>query len=118
MHNLMKKYLQILAIELDDLKEDIELVMDEYEEKSRQHTITQYVLLENLAVLRNEIFGVDKFQQLLAGVNPTDHTDLESFISEIEDRFRTCIQACGIAEAVYGMIERKLHKVLRYVTHE
>ena len=80
--------------------------------------ITNYVLLENLAVLKNEMRGIEQFKQILREVNPDDYNEIDEFIKEIENRFRVYIEKGGLVEAVYSLVERKIRKVLKYVTHE
>ena len=118
MHSIMKRYLQILDIELDDLKEDIEIMIEKNEERGKEGRITQYVLLENLAVLRNELCGIGSFRKILKEFDPTCYSSIEDFINTIEVRFKKQIQDCGLVEGIYHIIERKLRKVLKYVTHE
>lgn len=118
MHSIMRKYLQILEIELEDLKEDIELLIARNKEKGKKGKISSYVLLENMAVLRNELCGIGTFRKILAGINPETYSSVDEFIKDIEQQFRVRIAECGFGEGVFLMIQRKLHKVLKYVTHE
>lgn len=115
MKQLMKKYIQILDIELDDLEADIELLIDEYISKGESQKITKYVLLENLAVLKNEMCGIEHFKKMLKEMNPDDYTDIDKFVKDVENKFRSYIKRGGLVEAVYSLVERKIQKVLKYI---
>ena len=115
MHQLINKYIQILKIELDDLEADIELLIDEHIQREEKHQITKYVLLENLAVLKNEMSGIEQFKKMLTDTNLDDYKDIHEFVNEIGKKFKAYIARGGLVEAVYSMVERKLHKVLKYV---
>jgi len=114
---LIRKYVQILEIELDDLKEDIELLIEKNQSREKDGAITQYVLLENLAVLRNEICGIGSFKKILHTMNQADYGCVQDFIDDVEIRFKKKIEDCGFAEGIFTLVQRKLKKVLTYVTH-
>lgn len=115
MKTLMKKYIQILKIELDDLEADIELLIDEYIQKNENHQITKYVLLENLAVLKNEMSGIEQLKKILDEINPDEYADIHELMNNIDNKFKVYIERGGLVKAVYLMVERKLHKVLKYL---
>ncbi|MBN2038942.1 MAG: hypothetical protein JW864_02805 [Spirochaetes bacterium] len=118
MKNLMRKYIRVLKIELDDIEADIELLIDEIVEKGEKHQITKYVLLENLAVLKNEMSGIEYLKNMLDGMNPDDFSDIQELADEIDKRVREYIEKGGLVKAVYSVIERKLHKVMKYIKTE
>ena len=113
-----KKYIQILKIELDDLEADIELLMNECIQKGEKQQITKYVLLENLAVLKNEMSGIEHFKKILDEMNTDEYPDINNLVNEIDKKFKAYIERGGLVKAVYLMVERKLHKVLKYVKTE
>ena len=47
------KYLCILKIEIQDLIKDIRLLISVHEKKYKDQDMTQYLCLENVAVLKN-----------------------------------------------------------------
>ena len=67
---IKRKYLDILRLEIEDLIEDIGVVVNEYKRRRDLGEITNYVFLENLAVLHNELLGVDDMMEMLDNVNP------------------------------------------------
>jgi hypothetical protein len=117
MQKIMRKYLKILEIELEDLQSDIELLINEYNARKDRGEITDYVLLENLAVLKNEICAIHAFHEMVEDLEMDSYKNLESFIRDVKDRFKGRIRECSLAEGIEQYVERKLDKVFKYVTH-
>jgi hypothetical protein len=114
---LKKKYLSILRIEVQDLIEDIGLIVEEYKKRKERGEITNYVFLENLAVLLHEIRGVNNLVEVLDGVDPDSYSDLEEMVRDIEQRLRGRITDSNLEEALFPLVKRKLEKVTKYVSH-
>ena len=112
------KYLEILRIEIDDLADDIGLLVDEYRKRRDKNEITNYVFLENLAVLHNEMQGVDNLVQVLDGIDPNTYTDLDAMVSDIKDLMKAKIKTSDLAEALWTMVCRKADKVAAYIRRD
>ena len=114
---MKKKYLDILKIEIHDLTDDIGLLVDEYRKRKEKDEITNYVFLENLAVLHNEMQGVDNLVEILSDVDPDTYTDLDEMVIDIKKRMRDRIRTSNLAEALYMLVSRKVDKVATYIHH-
>ena len=115
MRQAQKHYREILLIELDDLKEDLDCMIARTEEAFRNGHITERVHKENAALFRNEKLGVDEFARLLHGLDVEAHASLDAMIESLKKAFRTLAQRLALANAVVICVERKLEKVRRYV---
>ena len=116
MHHIKEKYLAILRIELEDLHEDIEgLIRHATEERESGH-LTNYVFMENLALFKNELLGVDAFDRILDELDLETFATLEEMVAYLKTDFREKVKSVGLAEAIDVLVERKLDKVLHYVT--
>ncbi|MBN2736941.1 MAG: hypothetical protein JXR70_08180 [Spirochaetales bacterium] len=111
----IKKYLRILQIELEDLEEDINFLIETHQKRVNSKEITQYVFNENLAVLKNEIFAVERFEKMAAEIKSDDYNTIEDFIADLKIRYKKRLKDSGLAEAVYPLVERKLDKVYKFV---
>ena len=88
---LKRKYLDILRIEIEDLTEDIGLIVNEYKRRRDREEITNYVFLENLAVLHNELLGVDNMMEMLDSIDPDAYDRLDDMVADIEIKIRNKI---------------------------
>ena len=58
MNAKVRKYLDILKIELEDLIVDLEFSEAILSKRLKEHEITEYVFLENISLLKKEILGM------------------------------------------------------------
>lgn len=116
MKHLKQRFVQIMQIELDDLKDDIEHLIEQEEQEKDSGKITKYVYLENLVVLKNELLGIGDFSKLLSEIDCESATPLDEVINAIENSFHSLMKKCGIAPALEPLIKRKIDKVRKYVT--
>jgi hypothetical protein len=110
-----ESFLKILIIELEDLDDDIKLLIKECDERHCRQEITDYVFMENLAVLRNELFGVEGFVDDIKAVRPEDYETLDEMIEGLLKILENRINEKGIAHSIVSLIERKMNKVKHYV---
>lgn len=110
-----KAFIEILRVELEDLGEDIKLLISEFQQKYSKQEISNYVHLENVALLQNEIFGVEGFSQLISDIDVDGFDDIAHLQKELMDRFAVRIKEKGLAKSVMMLIERKMNKVCKYV---
>jgi hypothetical protein len=55
-NNPAAAFIAILEVELQDLEHDIQLLMADSEERHNHEEISNYVYMENLALLQKELF--------------------------------------------------------------
>jgi hypothetical protein len=118
MQRMMRKYLKILDIELDDLQSDIEILIGECNMRKERGEITDYVFLENLAVLKNGIHAIHAFHEMIEGLDPDQFPDLNMFIQSVKDLFKSRLHDCSMAEGINRNIEIKLDNVFAYVSQQ
>ena len=114
---IKQKYLSILRIEIDDLIEDIGMIVEQCKRRKESGDITNYVFLENLAVLHKELLGVDNLVKILDDIDPERYAGLDEMIADIEKRIGDRIKSSHLAEALFPLVKRKLEKVARYLDH-
>ena len=66
--SVKQKFLEILKVELNDLGSDLDVLVDEYKKRKSKNEITEYVFLENLAVLKREMYGIDNLIEAIDSV--------------------------------------------------
>ena len=116
MRDKIINYLFILKLELKDLQDDISLLIDACQREKEECRITNYVFLENLALFKNEILGVNVFESIIDQINPHDYDNLDKLIDNLKKLFSEKMVEYGIERAIDLSILRKMDKVKRYVT--
>jgi len=115
MQEKIRCFITMFTIELEDLHKDVELIIQKYKDEHDHEVISNYVFLENLALMKNELFGIDSFLQEVKDITPTDFEDVHQIIDYLK---KQCLNRCrekGIASAAYVLSERKMVKVLSYI---
>ena len=111
----LRKYLDVLKIELEDLETDLGLMSELYGRREKQDEITDYVFLENVSLLQSEISGVASIIRSIDAIPVSEFSNLGEFVDYLEGRFRQRTEHSGYPESVYALVKRKLTKVSRYI---
>jgi len=110
-----RKFLKILTIELEDLKEDIELMQDFYQTREQKGEISSYVFKENLTLLKKEQACIENILESLVDLDLTCCMDLDDLVKKIEDHLLDKIKKSNYPEVVFILFKRRLSKVLQYI---
>ncbi|MBN1604214.1 MAG: hypothetical protein JW915_21570 [Chitinispirillaceae bacterium] len=108
-------FLQMFTMELEDLHKDIELLIEKYKDEHDHEVISNYVFLENLALMKNELFGIDSFLQEVKEIVPASYTDVHDLITHLKKQLLNRCHEKGIASSAFILSERKMNKVLSYI---
>ena len=114
METKIRKYLEILKIELEDLIVDLEFSETVLSKRLEEHEITEYVFLENIGLLKKEILGIEKVKKIILGSGAT-YNSLEELRETVENYFHDEIKSAGLPNVVFLLVNRKLDKVSRYM---
>jgi len=111
----IENFIKILIVELDDLHEDIKVLIKECNEKHLKEKITEYVFLENLAVLKNELFGVEGFIEDVRSLNIEKFADIKALSDYLMNLLHERVHEKGLAPSILNLVDRKIQKVTKYV---
>ena len=110
-------FLKILALELDDLDEDIKLLIESYKEKREHDEITNYVFLHNLATMQSELFGVEGLADDIEDIDINEFDTLDNLVEHVKETLDHRLKHKGIVHSVMLLVERKINKILKYLEH-
>lgn len=108
-------FVKIVLIELEDLEEDIHLLQQRYTQEHQLHHISDYVFMENVALLHNELYGVEGFYNEVRALELKEYEDLDAVMHKLTAQMHLRCHEQGIAPFVCSLVERKLQKVRAYV---
>ncbi len=115
MKQKIDKFLMILKIELKDLEADLVDLENVYKLRKEDGAITNYVFLENLAAIKDEMSGIKKLIQSLNNVDADNYNSIDEFVPEFIRLCRENSKNADLPEAVYRLFERKISKVRSYI---
>lgn len=115
MSDLKTKYLQLLTMELDDLNSDLDMLVNSYTKEKADNKISNYVFMENLALLKNEITGLHLFHKIINETEIEHFGSLDELTCYIRTQFSSKMHEYGIAAALHRFVDKKLDKVEKFI---
>ncbi len=115
MKEKVKKFLNILKIELIDVEEDIAALEEFYKLREKKREITSYVLLENIAVIQREIRAIKRIVEKMEDISPESYSSLDQLVTDLEGKFREQLIDGQVPNTIFDILKRKLLKVAEYV---
>jgi hypothetical protein len=111
-----RHFVRLFRVELDDLIEDIQMRIDLNERRYREDKITEYVHLENDAVLKRQIGALKKFSEIVDGIDPSNYKDTAGIEADLLARSREFVSKFEDTEAVSMLLQRKIEKVRVFIS--
>jgi hypothetical protein len=115
---LCMKFAKLLAIELESLEEELEILVQALDQRLKDHEITQYVRNENYTILRNEILGIRDFLQSGCSVDSDEVTNADEAAALVKEVVRFRLEERGYVPALFRLIEHRINKVAAYLSLE
>lgn len=115
MRETKRYYLKMLRVEIEDLREDIDLLIEEYNRLHEKEQLSNYVFSENLIVFRKELLGVDAFFRLLDETDPNRFVTLDDLVAHLTATFKDMVRQSSLPAIIESYVERKLLKVREYI---
>lgn len=113
-----RNFIRILALELEDMRQEIELEIQRVQKVLGQANIAHHVFRENLALLNNKLLAVREFEQILPTIRPENYLSLEELTESIFNCFKSQIDFRGWVYSTGLVIEKKMNKVKAYILQE
>lgn len=119
MDRLCKKFVKLVSLELESMRDELEMLITQLDERLARHEITDYVRNENLAVLRNETLGLEECLRGCADLSFDTQAEVAQSIDVLAERtkeqMRERLSSKGYVPALYPLLERRLAKVAAYL---
>jgi len=111
----IRKFLSILDIELEDMQEGMDMLLELAEERFKRHELTGYVWTENSALLKREKTVIKMMGEKIRKLQPEMFGTLDEAVQEVRRIIRSMP---GIPQAVPEFIDRRIEKLLRYISED
>jgi hypothetical protein len=115
MKSHIDKFLRVLRIELEDLELDLVALEESTRQKWEENQISNYVFMENMAILREELTGVHKIINDLTGMDTSHFTEMDGFTEHLIKIIKENINNADLPEGVYRLLQRKILKVRDFI---
>lgn len=103
-----EKYITILKIEIESLINDISSLIDYEKQLHDSNKHTNFVYLENLVVLKDEIMGLNG---VLGIIENLEIDTTQSINKQLEEQIGKFIEHRGYPKAIYSLILSRMKKI-------
>lgn len=110
-----KFFLTMFQAEMEDSLGDVLYLSEFNENRFKNNEITNYVYNENKAFLEHEVSGLKELVVYIGTINAEDYKDVAEMAAGVEKLLKKWIKEQDEPQAVYGIISRKIKKVLKYI---
>jgi hypothetical protein len=118
MKNIKRKYIKMLELEFYDLKEDIDALIENEKSKMEKGIISNYVFMENLSTLRNEILSIREFIDEIDKLDTERYDTINNMLDDIKQIFVKRFRENGFTRKSNELLLRKIEKVNLYFKDE
>lgn len=118
MKSLGRKFLKMLLVEIEDLKEDLDLFVTAAEERRRANKITDYVYNENLSIFHNELLGIKECVHECEELFLREGASVDEIREEVKLRLLARLQSHGYVAALYRLLEARVDRIAEYLRSE
>lgn len=115
MKDLLRKFIGILKVELEDLESDIGDLLEICQRRKDNREITEYVYQGNKNLLIREITGIKSLVNSLDALDTRGFSSPQEMFREIDLQILARTREGDFPEAVYSLVKRRLEKVIKYL---
>ena len=115
MKTVGRKFLKLLLVEIEDLKEDLDLFVTTTGDRRRANEITDYVCNENLSILHNELLGIKECLHECEEYVLSEQCPIDELCASLKQRLRLRLEKHGFLPALYHLIERRIDRIAAYL---
>lgn len=105
----------ILQIELREVENDLKGLEKLYFDRHNSSEITNYVYLENTAVLKSEMDCIHQIGVLLDNFQIDENQSPQQMLKLMDDYIKKIVNDRQFSEAIYNFTKRKMEKVSKYL---
>ncbi len=106
---------KVLQLELIEVEHDLEGLKELYSSRHDSSEITNYVFLENTAVLQSELNAIHTLGTLLSEMVINNNHTPHELLNSIDDYFKKEIKERQFSRAIYDFTKLKIGKVSKYL---
>lgn len=115
MKDLLRKFIGILKVELEDLESDIGDLLEICQRRKDNREITEYVYQENKTLLLNEIAALKSLIPNLDTLDTGRFASQQEMFREVERLIHVRTRESAFPEAVFSLVKRRLDRVVQYL---
>jgi hypothetical protein len=113
-----RHFLNLVQVELEDIKDDIRALENLLCERVNCREITAYVYKENTALLEHEFAAINSLIKSFRSFQNDEDTDVDNVAAKLKKFVVDECKRLHHQEAVPRLVERKIEKVLNFIKQD
>ena len=110
-----KHFLALLSMELEDMREDIDALIRNCENRKDRGEITEYVFQENITVYQSLLSGVECMDHAIKQVDLDADGDLNDLTEHLCQQCHARLLEHGLSRGLERALRRKVGKIARFL---
>ncbi len=106
---------KILQLELKEVENDLNGLKDLYSNRHDRSEITNYVFLENTALLQSELNSIHQIGMILKSTSINHINSSDKLLEYIDNIVKEEVDKNQYSKAIYNFVKLKINKVSRYL---
>ncbi|HNQ96496.1 MAG TPA: hypothetical protein PKH81_00195 [Treponemataceae bacterium] len=111
----IRKFINILKVEIEDMQEDCEHLIEQSHKKREQGLYTDYVLMENVSVYRSQIDALTELVEKIEEEDWSGYNTVEEASNKITTIVPQLIKKGDFPEYTIDLVSRKMEKILQFL---
>lgn len=107
--------INILQIELREVENDLINLEKLYAHRHDNSDITNYVFLENTAVLKSEVDSIHEIGTMLDNFRLDENLSAHQMLDAIDEYIKEIVAERQFSEAIYSFAKSKITKISKYL---
>lgn len=110
-----RKFMDILKIEIEDAKDDIDLFIEHLSDEHDKGGISNYVFYANKGTYENEKLGINDVLHTMNEIDPNNYDSIAELADALREHFKKQFEEHGLVKAGLSLLDKKITRVLGYM---
>jgi cytochrome c2 len=115
MSSTYKKFVNLLTVELESLRDELEVLVKYQDTRLEKQEITDYVRHYNVATLQNQVKGLQEFLRCEGCLDADSDASLEEIADEIRGYVKAYFDHYKYVPATYELVKLRIDKITNYL---
>jgi hypothetical protein len=113
-----RRFRRLLTVELESLREELEILVEYQDRRLANHEITDYVRNSNVSTLQNEIMGLQDFLREECCLELDEDSDVSEMAEAVRSALRRYAITHDLVPALFEVVSLRIGKIVGYLKAE
>lgn len=115
MSPMSRRFRRLLTVELESLRDELEILIEYQDRRLANHEITEYVRNSNVSTLQNEIMGLEDFLREECCLELDEDSDVWEMAEAVRAALRRYAISHDLVPALFEVVNLRIGKIIGYL---